>query len=187
MAKPRSIFVCQGCGHQVPRWLGRCPECAAWNAFVEEAVVPAGARTRAARGGGERATALSAVRHEEDARLATGIAELDRVLGGGFVPGSAVLLGGEPGIGKSTLALQALGRLSAAGHGALYVTGEESARQTALRAERLGLAAGKLLVLAESSLEAVLAQLQEIRPRAAVIDSVQTLQSGDLTSAPGSV
>lgn len=187
MARVRSVFVCQGCAHQVPRWLGRCPECGEWNTYLEERAPQSGAKAASVRGSGERATALSSVRYEEEARLATGIAELDRVLGGGFVPGSVVLLGGEPGIGKSTLALQALARLSAAGHETLYVTGEESARQTRLRAERLGLSAEKLLVLAESSLEAVLEQVREIRPRAIVIDSIQTLQSADLTSAPGSV
>ena len=187
MARTRSVFVCQSCGHQVPRWLGRCPECAEWNTYLEERVQQPGVKAASARGSGERATALSAVRYEEEARLATGIAELDRVLGGGFVPGSVVLLGGEPGIGKSTLALQALARLSAAGHGTLYVTGEESAQQTRLRAERLGLSAEKLLVLAERSLEAILEQVREIRPQAIVIDSIQTLVSADLTSAPGSV
>jgi DNA repair protein RadA/Sms len=131
--------------------------------------------------------ALSSVSYDEEARLATGIAELDRVLGGGFVPGSVVLLGGEPGIGKSTLALHALDRLSATGLKTLYVTGEESARQTRMRAERLGLIANKLLVLAESSLDPVLSQLSEIAPRVAIIDSIQTLHSSDLGSAPGSV
>ena len=191
MARPKSIFVCQGCGHQEPRWLGRCPECGEWHTLIEEAVGPRPGAARA--GGAARPSAplspvpLASVEAEEQPRLPTGIGELDRVLGGGFVPGSVVLLGGDPGIGKSTLALQALHHVSVAGHAALYVTGEESARQTRMRAERLDLPGDKLLVLAESSLDPILASLEVIRPRVAVIDSIQTLHAAELGSAPGSV
>lgn len=187
MARPKSIFVCQGCGHQEPRWLGRCPDCSEWHTLVEEAVTPPARAARAAAAARVSPVLLASVAQEDRPRLETGIGELDRVLGGGFVPGSVVLLGGDPGIGKSTLALQALHQVAAAGHGALYVTGEESARQTRMRAERLGLLGDKLLVLAESSLDPILASLDEIRPRVAVVDSIQTLHAPELGSAPGSV
>jgi DNA repair protein RadA/Sms len=186
MAKARSIFVCQNCAYQAPRWLGRCPECDQWNTLIEEATRPQRNAERAAPAPATPVS-LASVSAAEESRLPTGIGELDRVLGGGLVSGSVVLLGGDPGIGKSTLALQALHRLGAAGHSVLYVTGEESARQTRMRGERLGLTGDKLLVLAESSLEPILAALEQTRPAAAVIDSIQTLHSADLGSAPGSV
>src|SRR5690606_24753814 len=147
MAKPKTHFACQSCGYQTAKWLGKCPDCGAWGSLVEELPEPAAdARPAWGTGGGGGApVALSDVRAEEEARRLTGIEELDRVLGGGVVPGSLVLLGGDPGIGKSTLLLAAVDRLSGSGP-VLYVSGEESLRQTKMRAERLGVK-GKALHL----------------------------------------
>jgi len=179
--------------------MGQCPGCAAWNTFVEERAPAAGgagaARGAARAGGGARAhagrpVALREVAAQRVPRLHTGIGELDRVLGGGLVPGSLVLLGGSPGIGKSTLTNMALGHLAAAGRKVLYVSGEESAQQVRLRAERLerpGCAALDAPVLAETDLETVLATLEAERPDVCVVDSVQTLHAAELTGAPGSV
>jgi DNA repair protein RadA/Sms len=188
MPRPTTVFTCSACGHETPRWHGQCPGCGAWNTLVEEArpAVPAGRRG----GGGARAAKpvrLADVRAAELPRLPTGLGELDRVLGGGLVPGSIVLLGGSPGIGKSTLTGMALGNLVAAGRRALYVTGEESAAQVRLRAERLPGGALDVPVLAETDLETVLATLDAERPEACVIDSVQTLHAPELTGAAGSV
>jgi len=194
VARPATIFSCSACGTQSPKWHGRCPGCGEWNTLVEErAPAPSGARARgAAAGAAGAATAAQAVRLrdvqvERTPRLRTGIGELDRVLGGGLVPGSLVLLGGSPGIGKSTLTNMALGHLAAAGRRTLYVSGEESAAQIRLRAERLGDAALDVPVLAETDLDAVLATMRAERPEACVIDSVQTLHSAALDSAPGTV
>jgi DNA repair protein RadA/Sms len=187
--KPTSVFSCSACGAQTPKWHGQCPSCGEWNTLVEERA-PTGARApRAARAGGPapRPVPLREVSVERAPRLPTGIGELDRVLGGGLVPGSVVLLGGSPGIGKSTLTNMALGHLAAAGQLTLYVSGEESAAQIRLRAERLGAAALEVPVLAETDLDAVLATLQAERPAACVVDSVQTLHSSALESAPGTV
>jgi DNA repair protein RadA/Sms len=188
MARPRSSFVCSECGHAEPKWQGRCPGCGAWNTMAEERVAPA-----ARRGAAAGAVAAVAVRplREVDAvavrRIETGIGELDRVLGGGLVPGSLVLLGGSPGIGKSTLTTMVLANLAAAGHEVLYVSAEESPAQVRLRAERLAPAALDVPVLAETSLDTVLATLEARRPQACVVDSVQTLHADALSGAPGSV
>jgi DNA repair protein RadA/Sms len=194
VARPATIFSCSACGTQSPKWHGRCPGCGEWNTLVEErAPAPSAARARgAAAGAAAAASAAQAVRLrdvqvERTPRLRTGIGELDRVLGGGLVPGSLVLLGGSPGIGKSTLTNMALGHLAAAGRRTLYVSGEESAAQIRLRAERLGDAALDVPVLAETDLDAVLATMRAERPEACVIDSVQTLHSAALDSAPGTV
>ncbi|MEA2224389.1 MAG: hypothetical protein QOH83_2765, partial [Solirubrobacteraceae bacterium] len=195
MARPTTVHVCSDCGHGSARWHGRCPGCQAWNTLVEERVPGAGARGRA---GGAAATAVPAgrpvrladVSTERVPRMLTAIGELDRVLGGGLVPGSLVLLGGSPGIGKSTLTNMALGNLAAAGRRTLYVSGEESAAQIRLRAERLTAATAGALevpVLAETDLDTILATLRAERPEVCVIDSVQTLHASDLTGAPGSV
>jgi DNA repair protein RadA/Sms len=191
MARPGTVHVCSACGHSSARWHGRCPGCEAWNTLVEERAAPQGAAR--GRGGGARAARpvrLADVSTAQAPRLQTGIGELDRVLGGGLVPGSLVLLGGSPGIGKSTLTNMALGNLAAAGRRTLYVSGEESAAQIRLRAERLiGASAGALdvPVLAETDLDTILATLRAERPEVCVVDSVQTLHAGDLTGAPGSV
>jgi DNA repair protein RadA/Sms len=199
MARPTTVHVCSACGHSSARWHGRCPGCEAWNTLVEEPAAPppgpgrGRGRGGAAGGGGGRAARpvrLADVSTERLPRLKTAIGELDRVLGGGLVPGSLVLLGGSPGIGKSTLTNMALGNLAAAGRRTLYVSGEESAAQIRLRAERLiGATAGALEVpvLAETDLETILATLRAERPDVCVMDSVQTLHAADLTGAPGSV
>jgi DNA repair protein RadA/Sms len=187
MPRTASLYVCSQCGHSSPKWFGQCPGCGEWNTLVEEV------RAAARGNGGERAAspvapvALADVGAPAVQRLETGIGELDRVLGGGLVPGSLVLLGGAPGIGKSTLTAMALGRLAANGRRTLYVTGEESAAQVALRARRLGTDALRVPIVAETDLEAVLATLETERPEVCVIDSVQTLHAAGLTGAPGSV
>ncbi|HVF79450.1 MAG TPA: DNA repair protein RadA [Solirubrobacteraceae bacterium] len=194
MARPTTVHVCSDCGHSSVRWHGQCPGCDAWNTLVEEhpSAGNGGGRGRAG-GGGARAgtpTRLADVSTERVPRMLTAIGELDRVLGGGLVPGSLVLLGGSPGIGKSTLTNMALGNLAAAGRRTLYVSGEESAAQIRLRAERLISATSGALevpVLAETDLDTILATLRSERPEAVVIDSVQTMHAADLTGAPGSV
>jgi DNA repair protein RadA/Sms len=191
MARVKSRFVCNSCGAQTAQWMGQCPDCYAWNSLVETPVIAAaGARTR----GRPPATDASRIHDvaevtvEQDSYIKTGIDELDRVLGGGLVPGSVVLLGGDPGIGKSTLLLQAVAGLNASGRlSCLYVTGEESPHQVALRGKRLGLNAKGLRLLAETHVEQVLALAEKERPGALVIDSIQTMYTDLLQSAPGSV
>ncbi len=202
MARSLSVHVCTACGHESARWSGQCPSCEEWNTLVEEprrAVAGGGTRAgsgvralsgaRGGRGGHAlRPVALADVAAAEEQRLSTGIGELDNVLGGGIVPGSLVLIGGAPGIGKSTLTTMALANLVAAGRRTLYVSAEESAAQIRLRAQRL--TAGEPLripVLAETDLDAVLATIERERPEVCVIDSVQTLHCAELASAPGSV
>src|SRR5687768_2852127 len=185
MARATSRHVCSQCGHSSPKWFGQCPGCAEWNTMVEEA--PAPARGRASTATALRPVALADVTAPAVARLETGIGELDRVLGGGLVPGSLVLLGGAPGIGKSTLTAMALGRLAAAGRRTLYVTGEESPAQVKLRAQRLGPDALRVPIVAETALEPVVASLEAEAPEVCVIDSVQTLRAEGLSGAAGSV
>ena len=192
MAKARSIFVCGGCGYQSPRWLGRCPDCGEWNTLIEEA--PAAAPPDVRRRGANAAPVavptpftLASVDARDEERLPTGLGEFDRVLGGGLVRGSVVLVGGEPGIGKSTLLLQTLLGLQQAGVATLLVSGEESAGQVKLRARRLTDSPDALPLICETEVEAVVACLEEHAPAVCVVDSVQTLWSSALTSAPGSV
>jgi DNA repair protein RadA/Sms len=193
MARAATVFSCSSCGDQSPKWHGRCPGCGEWNTLVEEARPAPSARGGGSAGGSRRSgralkpVALSDVQAPAVERLSTGIGELDRVLGGGLVPGSLVLIGGSPGIGKSTLTSGALGHLAAAGRRVLYVSGEESAAQVKLRAERLGRAALSVPIVAETDLDAVLATLEAERPEVCVIDSVQVLYDPALTGAPGSV
>jgi DNA repair protein RadA/Sms len=192
MPRPSSVHVCTACGHEEAKWHGQCPGCGGWNT-LEEAAAPRVAAVRAGAGGAHRGAraatprALGSVRAEAVARLRTGIGELDRLLGGGVVPGSLVLLGGSPGIGKSTLTTMALAHLAEAGHGVLYVSAEESAEQVRLRAERLGPGALRIPVIAETDLDTVLATLERERPAVCVVDSVQTLHSPALTGSPGTV
>jgi DNA repair protein RadA/Sms len=191
MKPPRTVFVCQGCGAQAPKWAGRCDECGAWNTLVEERVeattaAAAGARYAAA-GAPSTASLYEEVSAQAAARLSTGIDEFDRVLGGGIVPGSLVLLGGEPGIGKSTLLLQAAARFAETRGPVLYSSGEESEHQVKLRGDRLGLGRVPLYLLSETCLERVLEEVARIRPALVIIDSVQTVFSLKLQSAPGSI
>jgi DNA repair protein RadA/Sms len=190
MPRPTTIHVCSACGHETPRWAGRCPGCGEWNTLIEEPVAaPSGAGTRRRAGGTAIApVALGDVAIDHQERLSTGIGELDNVLGGGIVPGSLILIGGAPGIGKSTLTTMALANVLASGRRTLYVSAEESAAQIRLRAERLsGDAALRIPVIAQTDLHTVLATLEQERPEVCVIDSVQTLHSSDLSGAAGSV
>lgn len=190
MAKAKRVLTCQSCGHQTAKWLGKCPDCDAWNSYVEEAVIPS--RQGRVASSSQPATLplpLTDVRRDEDERLQTGIGELDRVLGGGLVQGSLVLIGGDPGIGKSTLILQAVAGLSQPPQNQviLYVSGEESATQLRMRGDRLGLQSDRLYLLTETSMEMIQAQVSRLKPRVLVIDSIQTIFMADVTSAPGSV
>jgi len=187
----RVVYVCQACGYESPKWLGRCPNCDGWNTLVEETLAPAsrsgGARARpAASGRAAAATPITEVALGDEPRVPVEIGEVDRVLGGGLVPGSLVLLGGDPGVGKSTLAL-ALAHRIAGTRTVLYVSGEESARQTKMRAARLGVDAPRLLVLAETDLAQMIAQIDAQQPALVVVDSIQTMYRSDLPGAPGSV
>src|SRR3954447_8903688 len=184
MARPTTVFVCSACATESAKWHGQCPGCGAWNTLAEEA--RGGGRTAAPRRVAQPVR-LADVRAERHARLSTGIGELDRILGGGVVPRSIVLIGGSPGIGKSPLTSMALGNLQGAGRRTLYVSGEESAGQIRLRAERLPGAALEVPVLAETDLDTVLATLDAERPEVCVVDSVQTLHAEDLSGAAGSV
>ncbi|MEW5790290.1 MAG: DNA repair protein RadA [Pseudomonadota bacterium] len=187
MSKSKTIYVCDACGATSPKWLGRCPDCGAWNSLVESLPMATSANTRhTAYAVASHAQDLMAVVSEETPRVSTGLQELDRVLGGGQVAGAAMLLGGDPGIGKSTLLLQAVSHLAQSGP-ALYVTGEESAGQVAMRARRLGLSSRGIRLLAENNLEQILAQAQTESPAVLVVDSIQTVFSDALQSAPGSV
>jgi DNA repair protein RadA/Sms len=189
MARSATLFACSTCGHESPKWHGRCPGCGEWNTLVEETRSPGpvdgGRKSRSARA--LTPVALGEVEAARVERLRTGIGELDRVLGGGVVPGSLVLIGGSPGIGKSTLTTGALGNLAAAGRRVLYVSGEESAAQVRLRAERLGPAALTVPIVAETDLDAVLATVEAERPEVCVVDSVQVLYDPALAGSPGSV
>jgi DNA repair protein RadA/Sms len=186
MAKAKTVYSCTECGAVSPKWQGQCPGCEQWNTLVES-VPESGSSSRfAAIGGSAKLQTLSEIDAREEDRVATGIGEFDRALGGGLVAGGVVLLGGDPGIGKSTLLLQALARLSEA-HDVLYVSGEESGQQIAMRARRLAIETTKLKLLAEINLEKIVAALQSEKPQVAVIDSIQTLWSEQLASAPGSV
>jgi DNA repair protein RadA/Sms len=189
--RSRTAFVCNACGANAPRWLGRCPTCGAWESLVEERLDARGApRSGGANVAGDRTrpTRLADVAPDAARRIHTGLAELDRVLGGGVVLGGVVLLGGDPGIGKSTLLMQALAGMAASGRTVLYASGEESAAQIALRARRLGDAGvDRVLVQATTELEEVEAAIDEEKPEVVVVDSIQTLRSTDLESAAGSV
>jgi DNA repair protein RadA/Sms len=183
----KTIFTCQSCGYQAPKWMGKCPDCGGWDSLVEERQAPL---TRA----GKRAAAapsvpvpIDSIEIENEQRLLTAITEFDRVLGGGLVPGTLVLIGGDPGIGKSTLMLQALHGLAGLGRKVLYVSGEESVRQIRLRSKRLGTVSPNLLVVSEVEVDQVLAMVDSVAPEVMVVDSIQTMFSAELGSAPGSV
>ena len=182
MAKAKTIYSCQKCGSQFPKWAGQCTECGAWNRIMEEQP----ATTTPLIGTPSPITTLNSIKAETETRFSTNITELNRVLGGGLVAGSVVLVGGDPGIGKSTLLLQTIANL-ALEYSALYITGEESLQQIALRAQRLGLAENKLKLLAETNIENIIASTTVQQPAVMVIDSIQTIYTDKLQSTPGSV
>src|SRR6187551_964658 len=192
MKTPKAFYACQSCGAQSQKWLGKCPDCGEWNTFVEEraaVAAPAIPEKRSAAGalGGSAARLYQDVDTETAERLSTGISEFDRVLGGGVVPGSLVLLGGEPGIGKSTLLLQAAANMARSIGPVLYSSGEESEHQVKGRGERLGVGHAPLYLLAETCLERILEEIDRIRPALVVVDSIQTIFSLKFQSAPGSI
>lgn len=187
MAKQKTKYICQDCGYESAKWMGKCPGCQAWNTLVEEVMQPKNGRRFSSTGGGGKPQSLTEVKGEKEPRILTKMEELNRVLGGGVVPGSLVLVGGDPGIGKSTLLLQASDQLADKGYKVLYISGEESVKQTKLRADRFGIKADSLYVLAETDLEAIQKAVQDLSPQFLVIDSIQTMHRSDLSSAPGSV
>jgi len=194
VAGKRSHYECQQCGYQVPRWLGRCPDCGTWGSLTE-VLVPAGSHSEASGGSRPRtgtasaaaAVPLTEVAGVEHRRLRTGIGELDRVLGGGLVPGAMILVGGDPGVGKSTLLLQAAGALARQGLTILYVSGEESLAQVSERGRRLGSDVPTLYLAAETSLDAILGHIAGLKPSTVVVDSIQTTWSDALESSAGSL
>ncbi|MGJ7922954.1 DNA repair protein RadA [Neobacillus sp. LXY-4] len=192
MAKRKTKFMCQECGYESPKWMGKCPGCGAWNKMVEETeVVGAGKRGAFAHSqglaGNSKPTPITSIETGNEVRIHTNLNELNRVLGGGIVQGSLVLIGGDPGIGKSTLLLQVSSQLASQGHSVLYISGEESLRQTKLRAERLGISSENLLVYSETNLDEINRTIDNITPSFVIIDSIQTVFHPDVTSAPGSV
>ena len=186
MAKAKTAYACTECGGTSSKWQGQCPQCGVWNTLVETIAVTPASRFQSLAGGANVVRALSSVDASDNPRAPTGIEEFDRVLGGGLVPGGVILLGGDPGIGKSTLLLQAMASIGVSRR-ALYVTGEESADQIALRAQRLGLVNAAVELLAEVQLEAIVGAIRTQRPDVVVIDSIQTVYTEALESAPGSV
>ena len=191
MAKAKSVFTCQSCGYHTAKWLGRCSDCGAWNSFVEERVVPARNGRQPSTSQPQLPLPLAQVTRDEDERILTHIGELDRVLGGGIVQGSLVLIGGDPGIGKSTLLLQAVAGLSQVrsdtDRPVLYISGEESATQLRMRSDRLGVHNQDVYILTETSMEVIKEQVSRLRPRVLVVDSIQTVFTVEVASAPGSV
>lgn len=184
MALPRTAHVCQQCGYRAPKWLGRCPECEAWGSLVEETVGPASSRPRVS---GVAPTPWPDLPRSETDRTSTGIPEFDRVLGGGLVPGAVILLGGEPGIGKSTILLQVASVLADGGRDVLYVSAEESASQLRLRGDRLGVRSKHLNVLAETDVEVAIAAARDGNAKAVIVDSIQAVRCAELASVAGSV
>ena len=190
--KTTTVFFCQSCGYESSKWLGQCPGCREWNSFVEETVqttskgMGGNAKTKASKDRQEPSS-LSAIEMQEEERLSTHMKELDRVLGGGIVPGSLVLVGGDPGIGKSTLLLQVCKHLSDDGKKVLYISGEESLKQIKLRAMRIGEFTDNLLLLCETNLGIIEEVMQRQKAEAVVIDSIQTMYHDEVSAAPGSV
>jgi DNA repair protein RadA/Sms len=186
--KVKTIYSCQTCGYQAPKWMGKCPDCGTWDSFLEERMT---AGTRSGKAGvlatAAAPVAIDSIELDIEQRLHTHIQEFDRVLGGGLVFGTLILIGGDPGIGKSTLMLQASYGLARQGHKVLYVSGEESIRQLRLRSKRLETVAADLLVVSEVEVESILGMVESSKPEVLVIDSIQTMYNGELTSAPGSV
>ncbi|HSR12948.1 MAG TPA: DNA repair protein RadA [Thermodesulfobacteriota bacterium] len=190
LTKSKTVFACQNCGYQSPKWLGKCPDCGSWNSMAEEQVSPGGERPSALESISAQASPpqpIVSIETSDEGRVKTEIGEFDRVLGGGLVVGSVVLIGGDPGIGKSTLLLQALNRLAGKKLKVLYVSGEESLRQTKMRGDRIGVAAADLYILAENSLEKIVEHARKLRPNVLVVDSIQTVFTSQMQSAPGSI
>ena len=188
MAKAKTIFVCSECGNESPKWLGRCPACNAWNTFYEEklqVVTSSGGTVKLKENA--KPKKLNSIEGKEAIRTSTSIAELDRVLGGGLVKGSLVLIGGEPGIGKSTLILQLCNAMAKEEENVLYVSGEESGEQIKLRADRLGINNENIMFLGETDIDAIEVEIVNMKPKLVVIDSIQTMFSNEITSAPGTV
>ncbi len=185
----KTVFCCQACGYQTPKWMGKCPDCGEWQSFIEEikAVKPDQGTIRGLSFPQTQPVPIDSVKLEQEDRLLTGISEFDRVLGGGLVSGTLILIGGDPGIGKSTLMLQALNGLAGARRKVLYVSGEESIRQIRIRSQRLTATGSDLLVVSENDIDSILLMADSVQPDVMVIDSIQTMFSPDLTSAPGSV
>ena len=183
----KTLFVCQSCGYESAKWMGRCTECGAWDTFSEEIRRPAAPGKATPSAKGNRPVPIDAVEIIDEARLLTGIAEFDRVLGGGLVAGTLVLIGGDPGIGKSTLMLQVLHGIAGTGRKVLYVSGEESVRQLRLRSQRLDTVSPTLLVVSEIDIDAVMTMVENEAPDVLVVDSIQTMFNPEITSAPGSV
>lgn len=186
MAKAKTIYECQNCGAQSPRWLGRCPDCGNWNTYVEETPVQVNTRSPVPQLTFEPVP-IPQIDGNTGTHIATGIEEFDRVLGNGYVPGSVTLLGGDPGIGKSTILLQALAKVAAGGRTALYVSGEESAAQLKLRADRMSIQEDNLFVVTENCLERTTEHIKKTKPQVVVIDSIQTMFTSDLPSSPGTI
>jgi len=189
--KPKGVYICQSCGYQSGKWLGRCPDCGGWDSFIEEIRVQP-SRKPGAQGDPRHFRSTGPLKYEEiesqdDARIPTGCREFDRVLGGGVVPGSLVLIGGEPGVGKSTLLLQTAAAVAQKGTPVLYVSGEESDKQLKLRGQRLGINGSSLYVMSETHLEQIEAEISRLRPALVVADSIQTIYTSDLDSAPGNL
>ena len=191
MAKSKTIYVCSECGYETPKWLGKCPDCGSWNTLVEQEAAPVlrqeEKKLKRAPGGDAQAVRVDEIPDEAMERRSSGIAELDRVLGGGVVDGSLVLVGGDPGIGKSTLLTQLCANMSADGACVLYVSGEESARQIKMRARRLGVSSTGFYVLSENDMNTVEKRMLELSPGVMIVDSIQTMYRPEMASAPGSV
>ncbi|MET3574310.1 DNA repair protein RadA [Bhargavaea ullalensis] len=190
MAKKKTKFMCRDCGYESPKWMGRCPGCGEWNTMDEEVEIVS-KNTRGAfrteSGAAAKASPITSVETQEEPRVETAFDELNRVLGGGVVPGSLVLIGGDPGIGKSTLLLQVSSLLAEKGRRVLYVSGEESVRQTKLRAERIGVTSPELYIYSETDMEHIKQSIGDLKPEFVIVDSIQTVHHPDITSAPGSV
>ncbi|WP_257351145.1 DNA repair protein RadA [Pseudalkalibacillus decolorationis] len=189
MAKRKTSFLCQECGYDSPKWMGKCPGCGKWNTMVEEVIQQEKGHRRSFNTGSssQRPEPITKVKSEKEPRIDTKISELNRVLGGGVVPGSLILVGGDPGIGKSTILLQASAELAGNGHTVLYISGEESIKQTKLRADRLGINNDNLYVHAETDMDLIEKAIDDVKPSILIIDSIQTVFRSEVTSAPGSV
>ncbi|HPJ72516.1 MAG TPA: DNA repair protein RadA, partial [bacterium] len=187
--KAKTAYFCQECGTKSLKWMGKCPGCGSWNTMVEETLEGEGATASAGPPRWERRkpVPVTEIESSRESRLETGIGEIDRLLGGGLVAGSLILVGGEPGIGKSTILLQVGNALASAGHRVLYVSGEESVSQTGLRARRLGASASDLFLVSETNLDFILSYLEESAPSLVVVDSIQTMFKPEVASAPGSI